>query len=127
LAFGWIGDRIGARNGIFIAIAVYAAAAMGAYGIREVEHFYLLAVTIGLVQGGIQSLSRSYYASLVPEGKQGEFFGFYNMMGKFAAVLGPTLVGVTALLTGDTRIGMLSVVVLFAGGAVVLARVPQEV
>jgi UMF1 family MFS transporter len=126
LAFGWIGDRIGARNGIFIAIAVYAAAALGAYGIREVEHFYLLAVTIGLVQGGIQSLSRSYYASLVPEGKQGEFFGFYNMMGKFAAVLGPTLVGVTALLTGDTRIGMLSVVVLFAGGAVVLARVPQE-
>jgi len=122
LAFGWIGDRIGARNGIFIAIAVYAAAAVGAYAIREVEHFYLLAVTIGLVQGGIQSLSRSYYASLVPEGKQGEFFGFYNMMGKFAAVLGPTLVGVTALLTGDTRIGILSTVVLFVGGAIVLAR-----
>ncbi len=55
----------------------------------EVTHFYLLAAAIGLVQGGIQSLSRSYYASLVPEGKQGEFFGFYNMMGKFAAVLGP--------------------------------------
>jgi UMF1 family MFS transporter len=123
LAFGWIGDRIGARNGIFIAIAVYAAAAVGAYMIREVEHFYMLAVTIGLVQGGIQSLSRSYYASLVPEGKQGEFFGFYNMMGKFAAVIGPTLVGVTALLTGDTRIGMLSVVVLFVAGAIVLARV----
>jgi MFS transporter, UMF1 family len=123
LAFGWIGDRIGARNGIFIAIAVYAMAAVGAYAISEVEHFYLLAVTIGLVQGGIQSLSRSYYASLVPEGKQGEFFGFYNMMGKFAAVLGPTLVGVTALLTGDTRIGILSTVVLFVGGAIVLSRV----
>jgi UMF1 family MFS transporter len=123
LAFGWIGDRIGARNGIFIAIAVYAAATVGAYNIREVEHFYLLAVVIGLVQGGIQSLSRSYYASLVPEGKQGEFFGFYNMMGKFAAVLGPTLVGVTALLTGDTRFGMLSVLVLFVGGAVMLSRV----
>ncbi len=122
LAFGWIGDRIGARNGIFIAIAIYAAAAVGAYMIREVQHFYLLAITIGLVQGGVQSLSRSYYASLVPEGKQGEFFGFYNMMGKFAAVIGPTLVGVTALLTGDTRIGMLSVVVLFVAGAIVLAR-----
>ena len=123
LAFGWIGDRIGARNGILIAIAIYTAAAVGAYAIREVEHFYMLAVTIGLVQGGIQSLSRSYYASLVPEGKQGEFFGFYNMMGKFAAVLGPTLVGVVALLSGETRIGMLSVVVLFVAGAVVLARV----
>ncbi len=123
LAFGWLGDRIGARNGIFVAIAVYAAATVGAYSIQEVQHFYLLAVTIGLVQGGIQSLSRSYYASLVPEGKQGEFFGFYNMMGKFAAILGPTLVGVTALLTGDTRIGMLSVLLLFVGGAFVLARV----
>jgi UMF1 family MFS transporter len=122
LAFGWLGSRIGARNGIFIAIGVYAAATVAAYGMSEVTHFYLLAVVIGLVQGGIQSLSRSYYASLVPEGKQGEFFGFYNMMGKFAAVLGPTLVGVTALATGDTRIGMLSILVLFVGGAVLLAR-----
>ena len=122
LAFGWLGQRYGARRGIFIGIAVYAAASVGAYGIREVEHFYLLAVVVGLVQGGIQSLSRSYYASLVPEGKQGEFFGFYNMMGKFAAVLGPTLVGITALATGNTRFGMLSLLVLFVGGAILLAR-----
>lgn len=122
LAFGWLGKRIGARNGIFVAIAVYAAATVAAYGMNEIRHFYVLAATIGLVQGGIQSLSRSYYASLVPEGKQGEFFGFYNMMGKFAAVLGPTMVGVTALLTGDTRIGMLSILVLFVGGALLLTR-----
>jgi len=122
LAFGWLGKRIGARSGIFIAIAVYAAATIGAYRMTEVAHFYALACTIGLVQGGIQSLSRSYYATLVPEGKQGEFFGFYNMMGKFAAVLGPTIIGVTALVTGDTRIGILSVLVLFVGGAVLLAR-----
>jgi MFS transporter, UMF1 family len=122
LAFGWLGSRIGARNGIFIGISVYAAATVGAYWMRDVTHFYLLAASIGLVQGGIQSLSRSYYASLVPEGKQGEFFGFYNMMGKFAAVLGPTMVGITALATGDTRIGMLSIIVLFAGGALLLAR-----
>jgi UMF1 family MFS transporter len=122
LVFGWLGNRIGARNGIFIGIAVYAAATVGAYWMRDVTHFYLLAASIGLVQGGIQSLSRSYYASLVPEGKQGEFFGFYNMMGKFAAVLGPTMVGITALATGDTRIGMLSIIVLFVGGAALLAR-----
>ena len=123
LAFGWIGQRIGARAGIFIAIGIYAAATVAAYRMREITHFYLLAGTIGLVQGGIQSLSRSYYASLVPEGKQGEFFGFYNMMGKFAAVLGPTIVGITALLTGDTRVGMLSILVLFVGGAALLTRV----
>ena len=126
LAFGWLGKRIGARNGIFIAIAAYAGATVAAYWMREVAHFYLLAAVIGLVQGGIQSLSRSYYASLVPEGKQGEFFGFYNMMGKFAAVLGPTMVGVTALLTRDTRIGMLSVLVLFVGGAILLARTTRS-
>ncbi|MGH8204796.1 MAG: MFS transporter, partial [Steroidobacteraceae bacterium] len=125
LAFGWIGKRIGARKGIFIAIAIYSAATVAAYWMRDVTHFYALACAIGLVQGGIQSLSRSYYASLVPEGKQGEFFGFYNMMGKFAAVLGPTMVGVTALLTRDTRIGMLSILVLFVGGAMLLARVER--
>ena len=120
LAFGWLGGRIGARNGIFIALAVYAAATVGAYRLDSVEEFYGLAVVIGLVQGGVQSLSRSYFGSLVPPGKQGEFFGFYNMMGKFAAVLGPILVGVTALVTGSTRAGILSVLLLFIAGAAVL-------
>jgi len=120
LAFGWLGSRIGARNGIFIAIAVYSVGTIAAYWMNSIGDFYLLAVVIGLVQGGIQSLSRSYFASLVPPGKQGEFFGFYNMMGKFAAVLGPMLVGVTALVTGSSRAGILSVIVLFAGGAALL-------
>ncbi len=122
LAFGWLGSRIGARNGIFIAIAVYALTTVGAYRMQRVEEFYLLAAVIGLVQGGIQSLSRSFFAALVPAGKQGEFFGFYNMMGKFAAVLGPLLVGGTALATGSTRAGILSVIALFAGGALLLSR-----
>jgi UMF1 family MFS transporter len=120
LAFGWLGSRIGATNGIFIALAVYAGATIGAYGMDSTVEFYALAVTIGLVQGGVQSLSRSYFGSLVPPGKQGEFFGFYNMMGKFAAVLGPTLVGVTALATGSTRAGLLSVLLLFISGALLL-------
>jgi len=122
LAFGWLGNRIGARNGIFVAIAIYSAATVAAYWMRDITHFYLLAAVIGLVQGGIQSLSRSYYATLVPHGKQGEFFGFYNMMGKFAAVLGPLMVGITALVTDNTRAGMLSIIVLFVGGALLLAR-----
>ncbi len=122
LAFGWLGSRIGAVNGIFIALAVYACATVGAYQMDSTWEFYALAVTIGLVQGGVQSLSRSYFGALVPAGKQGEFFGFYNMMGKFAAVLGPMLVGFTALMTGSTRAGILSVLVLFVGGAALLWR-----
>jgi UMF1 family MFS transporter len=120
LAFGWLGSRIGAVNGIFIAIAVYVAATVGAYGMQTSSHFYALAVAIGLVQGGIQSLSRSYYGGLVPVEKRGEFFGFYNMVGKFSAIIGPTLVGVTTLATGSNRAGILSVLLLFGVGAALL-------
>jgi UMF1 family MFS transporter len=120
LAFGWLGQRFGARNGIFVALTVYAAATCYAYFLRDVRDFYLLAVVIGLVQGGVQSLSRSYFGRLVPEGKSSEFFGFYNMMGKFAAVLGPLLTGVVAKLTGDPRLSILSILLLFVAGAVLL-------
>ncbi len=126
LAFGWLGGRIGARNGIFIAIGVYSVATVAAWFMDSVAEFYALAVVIGLVQGGIQSLSRSYFASLVPPGKQAEFFGFYNMMGKFAAVLGPLLVGGIAYATGSARAGMLSILLLFAGGAALLWRSRDE-
>jgi UMF1 family MFS transporter len=120
LAFGWLGQRIGARRGIFLALAVYAVATCFAYFLRDVRDFYLLAVVIGLVQGGVQSLSRSYFGRLVPAGKSSEFFGFYNMMGKFAAVLGPLLTGVVAKLTADPRLSILSIVLLFVAGASLL-------
>jgi UMF1 family MFS transporter len=120
LAFGWLGGRIGARKGIFIALAVYLAATCYAYVLDDVRDFYLLAFIIGLVQGGIQSLSRSYYGRLVPPDKSSEFFGFYNMMGKASAIIGPALVGVTAAVTGDSRLSILSIVVLFIGGGALL-------
>ena len=121
LGFGWLGQRIGPRNGIFIGLAVYAAVTVYAYFLHDVRDFYLLAVVIGLVQGGVQSLSRSYFGRLVPAGKSSEFFGFYNMMGKFAAVLGPLLVGGVAFVTGDSRLANLSILILFVGGAALLA------
>jgi MFS transporter, UMF1 family len=123
LAFGWLGKRIGARTGIFIAIAVYTGVAGYAYFLDSELEFYALAVVIGLVQGGIQSLSRSLYGRLVPAGKAGEFFGFYNMMGKAAAILGPLLTGIVALLTGDPRLAIVSISVLFVAGAAFLTRV----
>jgi UMF1 family MFS transporter len=86
----------------------------------SVSEFYLMAAAIGCVQGATQAMSRSYYGRLIPADRAGEFFGFYNMMGKFAAVLGPLLMGTTALLTGDSRMAILSVAVLFIGGAILL-------
>jgi UMF1 family MFS transporter len=85
--------------------------------------FYALAVLVGLVQGGVQSLSRSVFARLIPTARAGEYFGFYNMLGKFAAVLGPVLVGVMATLSGSPRVGISSILLLFVAGAVLLARV----
>ena len=120
LAFGWLGRRIGARRGIFLALSVYAGVTCYAYFIQSARDFYVLAVAVGLVQGGIQSLSRSYFGRLVPEGKSSEFFGFYNMMGKFAAVLGPLLMAITARLTGDSRLSILSILVLFVAGGTLL-------
>jgi UMF1 family MFS transporter len=79
------------------------------------------------VQGGIQALSRSYYGRLIPAERSGEFYGFYNMMGKFAAVLGPLLMAVTIKLSGNSRMAILSIVVLFvAGGAMLLVAARQS-
>jgi UMF1 family MFS transporter len=89
----------------------------------SVAHFYALAVTVGLVQGGVQSLSRSLYARLIPAERAGEFFGFYNMLGKFAVIIGPVLMSGVGLVTGSPRMGILSLLVLFALGALLLAQV----
>lgn len=123
ILFGYLGERFGARRGIYLSLGVYVLATMAAVFIDTAAEFYALAVTIGLVQGGVQSLSRSLFARLVPEGKTGEYFGFYNMLGKFASILGPVLAGVVALITGSQRLGILSIIVLLAGGLWLLSQV----
>lgn len=128
LAFGRLARPLGARGGIFVALGVYAAVTIWAATMNAAWEFYAMAVVIGLVQGGVQALSRSFFARLVPPGRSGEFFGFYNMMGKFAAVIGPVLVGSVGWLAGEPRIGILSLLVLFAAGAALLSfvRAPGE-
>ncbi|MCP5339043.1 MAG: MFS transporter [Sinobacteraceae bacterium] len=125
LVFGWLGDRIGARRGILIGIAIYTLATLYAFFLDSVVEFFVLAGMVGLVQGGVQSLSRSFFGSLVPEGKGGEFFGFYNMMGKFATVLGPMLVALVALITGSSRASIASLAILFLAGGLVLLLVRE--
>jgi UMF1 family MFS transporter len=125
LAFGWIGQRISPVVGLFICIGVYTLVTLYATSIDTKDEFYVMAAVTGCVQGGIQSLSRSYYGRLIPADRAGAFFGFYNMMSKFAAVLGPFLMGFTALLTGNSRTAILSIVVLFIGGAILLAIASQ--
>lgn len=127
LLFGWAGERLGAKRGILVGLAVYIGVTFWAYSMRRVEEFYALAVTVGLVQGGVQALSRSLFSRLIPPHQSAEFFGFYNMLGKFAAVIGPLLVGWVGMLTGDPRSGVLSLVILFVlgGGLLWRLRIPE--
>ena len=123
VAFGYIGERWGTLRGIFLALFVYMGVTCWGYWLQTEWQFYVMAAVIGLVQGGIQSLSRAYYARIIPVDKAAEFFGFYNMMGKFAAILGPLLVAWTAAMTGNSRMAILSILLLFVAGALVLSRV----
>jgi UMF1 family MFS transporter len=122
---GKLGQRIGPRRAIFFGLAVYTFISIYATLMKSAWEFYLLAAMVGLVQGGVQLLSRSYFARLVPRERAGEFFGFYNMLGEVAAIIGPLLVGTVSYLTGSPRISILSVIVLFAIGAFILRFVDE--
>jgi len=123
LLYYWLGTKIGVKTAIFTSIIAYSLITILGYLMSEIWHFYALAAAVGLFQGGIQALSRSLYTRIIPVEKAAEFFGFYNMLGKFAVVIGPVLMGSVALLTGNVRYGILSVLILFLLGAYFLAKV----
>ena len=126
LLYNRFAQKIGTKNAVFVAIGGYGVITFLGYFMTNPIHFYMLAAMIGLFQGGIQALSRSLYARLIPPGKEGEFFGFYNMLGKFAAVIGPVLMGWVTLVTGNVRFGILSILILFIIGAILLSKVDFE-
>ena len=123
LIYNWIASRIGTKRAIEIAIMAYCFITLLGYFMQTEQHFFVLAILVGLFQGGIQALSRSLYTRLIPAEKAAEFFGFFNMLGKFAAVLGPMLMGSVTLLTGNARLGILSILILFAIGWYLLRKV----
>jgi MFS transporter, UMF1 family len=125
LVFGRIGTRLGAKTGILITLVVYVGVTVWGYFLDSAAEFYGMAIVVGLVQGGVQSLSRSYFGRLVPPGKSAEFFGLYNMVGKFGTVIGPLLVGGVAWVTGNSRLSILSLAVLFVAGGLLLLRVRE--
>ncbi len=126
IAFGKLGERFGAKAGIYLALAVYVGVTAWAYRMDTEAEFFAMAATIGLVQGGVQALSRSLYTRLIPPGKAGEFFGFYNMLGKFAAVLGPVLMGWLAVATGEPRNAIFAITALLAAGGACLYFVDEK-
>ncbi len=134
IGFGFLGNRIGTKRAIYLALAVYLFVCIWGAFMQEVTEFYILAVVVGLVQGGVQALSRSYFARMIPVARSAEFFGFYNMLGKFAVVVGPVLMGGFGLLVRHagysadiaSRAGITSVGLLFLVGGVLLYFVNEE-
>ena len=126
IAFGYLGSRFGPRAGILLGLCVYMVVTVRASVMSSPGEFYLLAFAIGLAQGGVQALSRSLYARMIPGNRTAEFFGFYNMLGKFAAVIGPVMMGWVGALSASPRIGILSLLVLFVIGALVLLKVDVD-
>jgi MFS transporter, UMF1 family len=123
LLYGVLGHRYGPKRGIYLALGVYIAVSCWAGFMTDVRQFYIMAIVVGCVQGGAQGLSRSLYASLIPQDQPGEFFGFYNMVTKAAHVVGPVSVGIATLLSDEPKFVLLALVPLFVVGAVLLARV----
>ncbi len=145
LIFGKLGQRWSVKKSIYVAIGIYMAVTIWGTMMTNKQEFYILAIIIGLVQGGIQALSRSYYSRLIPKNKAAEYYGFYNMLGKFAAIFGPALMGIVGLTARRllmpptptpeqiqhvgqlaSRWGIGSVLILFVIGAVLFYFVDEE-
>jgi len=123
LLFGLMAHRYGTKRAIYVGLTVYIVVVCWAVFLKDVRQFYAMSITIGMVQGGVQSISRSLYAALIPVELSGEFFGFYNMLTKFAHVLGPVLIGIVAFITDDPKFILVAVLPMFVLGAFMLGRV----
>ena len=122
-AFGTLAGKVGAKMSIFLGLVVYTGICVYAYGIHTETEFYVLAVLVGLVQGGTQALSRSLFASMVPKHKSGEFFGFYSVFEKFGGIFGPLVFAIAIGETGSSRGAILWVIAFFVVGGALLAAV----
>jgi UMF1 family MFS transporter len=121
--FGMLAGGIGPKRAIFLGLLAYTGISILGYFMTTATHFYVLAGLVGMVQGGTQALSRSLFASMIPQHKSGEFFGFFSIFEKFAGIFGPLIFALTIAASGSSRNAILSVIAFFAVGAVILSRV----
>jgi len=126
LLFAKLAQRYDTKKALFVAIATYIFITLWASMMQKEYEFYILAAMIGMVQGGIQALSRSYYAKMIPIEQAAEFFGFFNFLGRFATIFGPLLIGFVAVSTDSSRLGIASVIIFFIAGGILLYLVDEE-
>lgn len=121
--FGMFAGRVGAKAAIFVGLSVYAVITVLGYYMTTATHFFILAMLVGMVQGGTQALSRSLFASMIPRRKSSEFFAFFGVFERYAGILGPAIFAYVVQQTGTSRNAILSVVVFFVAGAFILTFV----
>lgn len=127
IAYGKLGRRVGTRKMLLVGIAGYTFITLfAAFFLKSAAEFWFLAIMVGLFQGGIQALSRSEFGKLCPKDHANEYFGFFDIFGKYAAIMGTFIVGTMTALTGSGSLGVLSIVVLFVIGFVMMLKVPER-
>jgi len=124
--FGTLAKKMGTKRSILLALGVYTLISIAAYFMYTATHFYVLAFLVGTVQGGSQALSRSLYGAMVPKHKTAEFFGFFSTSSKFAGIAGPLLFGVVSQIAGQSRLSIVSLIVFFIVGGLLLTRLDVE-
>ena len=124
--FGFFAQKIGAKRAVFIGLMVYAVITVLGYFMRTATHFFLLAVMVGMVQGGTQALSRSLFASMIPKHKSSEFFAFFGVFERYAGILGPALFAWVVANSGTSRNAILSVLAFFIIGGALLTLVDVD-
>ena len=124
--FGILAGKIGAKRGILLALGVYVVISVAAYYMKTALHYFLLCMTVGMVMGGAQALSRSLFSTMIPRHKSSEFFGFFGVFDKFAGIFGPALFGAVIAVTGSGRKAIVTLVVFFVLGAAILLFVDVE-
>ncbi len=125
MLYAWLAKKTSTRRALLLSIIVYMLICLYALKLKSAADFWVLAILVGTSQGGIQALSRSYFGRLIPKSDSSEFFGFYNILGKFSAILGPVLVGLATQWTGNSRWGIFSLVILFVIGLVIFLILPR--
>ena len=124
--FGQVAGRLGTKPSIFLGLAVYCVVSALGYFMDSAAHFYALAILVGIVQGGVQALSRSLFASMIPRARSSEMFALFGVFEKFAGIFGPAVFALIKAATGSSRNGILSVLAFFVVGALLLALVDVQ-
>ena len=126
LVFSWLADVIGTKRAVMTTLVLWCGIVIYAYFITSAKEYFILGIVVGIVLGGSQALSRSFYGSMIPEAASAEFYGFYSVFSKFSAIWGPVVFAVIRQVAGSSRLSIVSLAVFFITGLVLLAFVDER-